>query len=378
MLNSSTGLFSFQFSSMDGLNSMLENGPWFIRNHPLILRKWNPDVDLLKEDVWNVSVWVKLHGVPVTVFSEDGLSAVAMKLGTLLMLDSYTSHMCLQSWGMSSYARVMIELWTDMELKHNIKVAMPKIMEGGGEECPKNTGLGMAKNLKKPSQTSRGVLVCPKVGFKPHKEHRPVPKKPTASPSGNKKKGVARTNEVSNSNPFDVLNSVDNDVELGTNGGTTNLVNNGANSSGSSYMNVENSSTSNTPIIDKIKKFEDLLIDGQAILVDEVGNPLQKVECPGDYDSEDEVASVDNDTARSLASKRVGFGTQSLLEQLRDSYGNGDHDEHHTMMICMKAMNFLKRFKLYAIIQISVFEVARRNKFMFLLSSHFVYLPLRK
>ncbi|GJV71524.1 reverse transcriptase domain-containing protein [Tanacetum coccineum] len=41
MLSSSTMLFSFQFSFMDGLNSMLENGPLFIRNHPLIIRKWN-------------------------------------------------------------------------------------------------------------------------------------------------------------------------------------------------------------------------------------------------------------------------------------------------------------------------------------------------
>nr|GFC46950.1 hypothetical protein [Tanacetum cinerariifolium] len=31
--------------------------------------------------------------------SEDGLSSIAMKLGTSLMLDSYTSDMCLQSWG---------------------------------------------------------------------------------------------------------------------------------------------------------------------------------------------------------------------------------------------------------------------------------------
>nr|GEX90410.1 dual specificity protein kinase splA [Tanacetum cinerariifolium] len=67
-------------SSTDGLNSMLENGSWFICNHPLILRKWNPDVDLLKEDVGNVPVWVKLHGVPVTTFIEDGLSAIATKL----------------------------------------------------------------------------------------------------------------------------------------------------------------------------------------------------------------------------------------------------------------------------------------------------------
>nr|GEU60230.1 hypothetical protein [Tanacetum cinerariifolium] len=178
-------------------------------------------------------VWVKLHGVPVTAFNEDSLSAIAMKLATSLMLDSYTSDMCLQSWG-----------------------------------------------------------------FKSHKEYIHVPKKPTASSNVNKKKGVEPTNEVSNKNPFEVLNSVDNDVELGTNEETTNLVNNRANLSGSSFMNVKNSSTSNTSIIDKIKEF------GKAILVDEAGNPLKKVECLGDYDSEDEVASVDNNMTRSMASER--------------------------------------------------------------------------
>nr|GFB17715.1 hypothetical protein [Tanacetum cinerariifolium] len=41
-----------------------------------------------------VYVWVKLPGVLVTEFSEDGLSAIATKLGTPLVLDSYTSDMC--------------------------------------------------------------------------------------------------------------------------------------------------------------------------------------------------------------------------------------------------------------------------------------------
>ncbi|GKF56960.1 hypothetical protein Tco_0170497, partial [Tanacetum coccineum] len=97
MLNSSTEIFSFQFSSMDGLDAMLENSPWFIRKNPLIRKKWNPNVNLLKEDVGNVSVWVKLHGVYVTAFSEDGLNAISTKLGTPLMLESYTSDMCMQS-----------------------------------------------------------------------------------------------------------------------------------------------------------------------------------------------------------------------------------------------------------------------------------------
>ncbi|GKA89116.1 hypothetical protein Tco_0810928 [Tanacetum coccineum] len=150
--------------------------------------------------------------------------------------------------GRSSYARILIELRADVELKDNIVVDMPKIMREGHytcnvrveyewkpprclsckvfghihEECKKNTGAGENKTVKKPSQTSRGVPVGPKMGFKPQKEYRPVPKKPNASSSGNKKKGVEPTIEVSNSNPFDALNLVNNDREFGTNRGTTN------------------------------------------------------------------------------------------------------------------------------------------------------------
>ncbi|GKA80570.1 hypothetical protein Tco_0787262 [Tanacetum coccineum] len=46
----------------------------------------------------------------------------------------------------------------------------------------------------------------------------------------------------------------------------------------------------------------------------------------GDHDSEDEVRSIDNEMANFLASKRVACGTNSLLEQLRDTYENVDYD----------------------------------------------------
>ncbi|GKD78238.1 hypothetical protein Tco_1340859 [Tanacetum coccineum] len=211
-------------------------------------------------------------------------------MGTPLMLDSYTFDMCMQSWGRSSYARVMIELRADVDLKDNIVVAMPKVI-GEGHYT-------QGRNQDNPSQTSRGVPVGQKIGFKPQKEYIHVPKKTIAGSSGNKNKGVVPTIKVKNSNLFEVLNSIDNDVD-----------------------------TTTTPIIDKISKFEELLSSGKATLVDEAGNPLKKVEFPDDYDSEDEVASVDNDMARSLDSERVGFGTQSLLEQWRDSYSDGDYDE---------------------------------------------------
>nr|GEW75217.1 hypothetical protein [Tanacetum cinerariifolium] len=223
-------------------DAMLENGPWFIQNNPLILKKWHPDENLLKEDVSTIPVWVKLHGVPVTAFSEDGLSAIATKLGTLLMLDSYTSDVCMQSWGRSSYARVIIELKADVELKDNIVVAMSKIT------------------------------------------------------SGIKKKGVEPTIEVSNSNLFDVLNSVDNDGEFGTNRGANNLINNEATSSGSSFMNIDNDGecASNTPIGAKIDKIERQIGEVKLRLLDNDGNPLVPT---GIVKSDSEVELVFDETA---------------------------------------------------------------------------------
>ncbi|GKA56845.1 auxilin-like protein [Tanacetum coccineum] len=179
----------------------------------------------------------------------------------------------------SSYVRAIIELQADIELNDTIVVAMHKLTREEyewkpprcacckvfghiQEDCPKNPGLGVAKNLKKPNQTPRGVPVGLKVGFKPSKEYRHVSKKPTANTSGNKK----------------------NDVESTKKG----------------------------------------LQIWKVTLVDDEGELVKNVDYPGDYDSEDEVASADNDMARSMASEKVGFGTNSLLEQWRDTYENGD------------------------------------------------------
>nr|GEU94276.1 hypothetical protein [Tanacetum cinerariifolium] len=74
------------------------------------------------------------HNISIA-FSEDGLSAIATKLGTPLMPDSYKADMCMQSWGRSSYARAMIELRANVELKDNIMAAMPKITRDGYCTC---------------------------------------------------------------------------------------------------------------------------------------------------------------------------------------------------------------------------------------------------
>ncbi|GJZ21241.1 hypothetical protein Tco_0558280, partial [Tanacetum coccineum] len=199
------------------------------------------------------------------------------------------------------------------------------------------------------------VPIGSKVGFKPAKEYRPVSKKPNANISGNKKKGLEPTKEVSYSNPFDMLNSVENDKQLGNNGGTSNFASNEANSSGSSFYNVETSSTSNTSIVDKIGKLKKLIVDGKVTLVDDDGKPLKKVNYLGDHDSEHEVESVDNDMARSMASKgvvlalKVCWNNEGILMRMVTMM------KTHTIMICMK--NLLILYLEYGVLSSSGYGV---------------------
>ncbi|GKA04116.1 FAR1 DNA binding domain, zinc finger, SWIM-type, MULE transposase domain containing protein [Tanacetum coccineum] len=151
MFSSSTGLFSFQFSSREGLNAMLENSPWFIRNSPLILKKWHPDLNLLKKDVGTIPVWVKIHSVIVTMFSEDGLSAIETKLDDVELRDNIVEAMP-KITGEGYYTcniRILYE-WKPH------RCVCCKVFGHTQKECPKNVGTGKMKNLKKTSQTPKG------------------------------------------------------------------------------------------------------------------------------------------------------------------------------------------------------------------------------
>ena len=60
-----------------------------------------------------------------------------------------------------------------------------------------------------------------------------------------------------------------------------------------------------TLIVEKIRKLEKLIIDG---------NPLKKVDYPGDHDCEDEVEAVDNNMANFLASSIPAVASSSKGE----------------------------------------------------------------
>ncbi|GJZ66901.1 zinc knuckle CX2CX4HX4C containing protein [Tanacetum coccineum] len=116
------GFFFFQFATRDGTKKVLESGPWLVRSVPLILNIWTPNVKLIKDEITSAPVWVKLHNVPILSYSEIGLSLITTQLGKPIMLDSYTSSMCLDPWGKSTYARALIEMKSDKSLLESVVV----------------------------------------------------------------------------------------------------------------------------------------------------------------------------------------------------------------------------------------------------------------
>ncbi|GKA02427.1 hypothetical protein Tco_0675092 [Tanacetum coccineum] len=173
------------------------------------------------------------------VFSEDGLSAIATKLGTHLMLVSYTYVMYAESWGRSSYVRPISELRSYVELKDTIMVVVPKLVGEGFsvctirieydwklprcssykvfchvlDECPKKIILGMLKNLKNPRQVVRRVKVGSKLGFKPTKQvYLRVAKNNGASASGKKKQAGLTIQEGTNDRNSKLAENGANDV----------------------------------------------------------------------------------------------------------------------------------------------------------------------
>ncbi|KAJ0942865.1 hypothetical protein HanPSC8_Chr03g0097231 [Helianthus annuus] len=209
LMMNANGFFFFKFKTKEGMDKMLEDGPWMIRNVPIILKMWSASIKLEKEDIKAIPVWVKMHDVPLTAYTEDGLSLIASKIGVPKMLDTYTATMCAESWGRSSYARALIEVQAGAEVKRSVTVVPNGDYGKNGDDF-------QVVGAKKKKATSQGLHIK---NQKPKVVYRPVAKpKPNSA--------VKNSNQVSTSNPFDSLKDDDGNGTMvgrvaGNQGGTT-------------------------------------------------------------------------------------------------------------------------------------------------------------
>ncbi|GJY16874.1 RNA-directed DNA polymerase, eukaryota, reverse transcriptase zinc-binding domain protein [Tanacetum coccineum] len=116
------GTCLFKFRDVDGLNSVVEKGPWMVNGKPLIVQKWNPEIGMQKSEHCKLPIWVRMTNVPLEACSINGISALASSLGNPLIMDTATATMCHNGMGRLDYAKVLVEMDIEKEFKKVIEV----------------------------------------------------------------------------------------------------------------------------------------------------------------------------------------------------------------------------------------------------------------
>ncbi|GJX15672.1 hypothetical protein Tco_0216504 [Tanacetum coccineum] len=233
---------------------------------------------------------VKFHDVLLAAYTSDGLSLIAMKVSTPIMLDSYMNSMCLKSWGRSIYARILIEIDACNNFSDNLFMVVPKL-EGTGytketihmeyewephhcsiclifghllDDCPK--ALTQVVNMM-----DKG-----KIGSYGADDNRFI--------SVKKKKLRGNNGGNKNFKPISVKPKTQYHPKA--------------------KQLTEGAGHKTTPSFGKKNVFDN---EETCLLMDD-GKPLEKVDYLGNQFSEDEVESVDNEMESYLASKLWGVG----------------------------------------------------------------------
>ncbi|GKE27956.1 RNA-directed DNA polymerase, eukaryota, reverse transcriptase zinc-binding domain protein [Tanacetum coccineum] len=118
------GAFLFKFKESEGMDFVLENGPWMVNNKPLIVQKWDPDVIIDKSDPKSLPCWIKLYNVPLEAWTVKGISTIASGLGKSLIMDKTTTKMCKGGACIFGYARVLVEIQVDKDFKEKLRFSI--------------------------------------------------------------------------------------------------------------------------------------------------------------------------------------------------------------------------------------------------------------
>lgn len=85
------GLLSFNFSCEEDKLMILCGSPWLVGKTTLVLRKWQPNLNMNDSLFTQVPVWVKLLGLPLEYWAERIFSGITNSFGELLFIDPVTT-----------------------------------------------------------------------------------------------------------------------------------------------------------------------------------------------------------------------------------------------------------------------------------------------
>ncbi|KAG5232953.1 DUF4283 domain-containing protein [Salix suchowensis] len=119
-MSTASGFWLFRFQTEDQMQAILERGPWMFGGKAIILQQWHPQFVFDKNRISKLPVWIRLHGLPFTLWSRKGLSVATSMVDRPLSCDEQT--FCCSRL---DYARVCVEIDAALPFTHNFNITTP-------------------------------------------------------------------------------------------------------------------------------------------------------------------------------------------------------------------------------------------------------------
>uniref|UniRef100_A0A6N2LTQ3 DUF4283 domain-containing protein n=1 Tax=Salix viminalis TaxID=40686 RepID=A0A6N2LTQ3_SALVM len=120
VMSTTNGFWLFRFQTEDQMHAILERGPWMFGGKAIILQQWHPQFVFDKNRISKLPVWIRLHGLPFSLWSRKGLSVAASMVGKPLSCDEAT-YCCTRL----DFARVCVEIDAELPFTHNFDIQTP-------------------------------------------------------------------------------------------------------------------------------------------------------------------------------------------------------------------------------------------------------------
>ncbi|XP_020251080.1 uncharacterized protein LOC109828511 [Asparagus officinalis] len=117
------GFFFFKFGSNEELNRVLNGGPWLFDGRLIILKKWSENIDLERELLTSVPVWIRLPSLHLKLWSNNIIGRIASLVGNPLYIDQATA-----TGERLAFARCFVEISSKAKLPTTVKLDL-----GNGE-----------------------------------------------------------------------------------------------------------------------------------------------------------------------------------------------------------------------------------------------------
>ena len=90
-VNLGNDFFFIRFSNNKDYDKVLKGGPWFVREHFLAIKQWEPYFKASKAKLSSVAMWVRLPKLPIEFYDAVMLREIGSTIGPVLCIDSYTA-----------------------------------------------------------------------------------------------------------------------------------------------------------------------------------------------------------------------------------------------------------------------------------------------